>query len=539
MLDLDQEIVLLDLFSGVGGFSKGFIDAGLKIKTHYFSEVDKHAIAVYKHNFKNSIYAGDVRTVSRETIPERPNIITFGFPCQDLSVAGKGKGLSGSRSGLFFEAIRIIEEFKPEVFVFENVKGLLSSHNGKDFETVLRTIADIGIYECEWQLVNTAWLLPQNRERIYFVGHLAGRSKPRVFPFRKSDKEFDCQRKKNEGQEDIAWSLRSRDYKDGTNFVLSNSGLNRKFEEREILPPLRSNTSAGNNDFVVMPVITPDRMNKRQNGRRFKEDGEPAFTLNTQDRHGVMINKNNNLYSDDLYYDITYFIFTFDDINNFIKNGKEIKNNTREILRILRQEIGEKSFAKWRSRIFNTFQQEKILQPKLYEEILQRELERECIKTARKLQSQTNIQEKRHMLCLWEREENGNTSQGQKQIEQRFNELTRSLQELPYKTGSYGEILHYLWKEMPRQELLYETLSKIQKIWRSTYCKRQPVYETKIRRLTEREAELLQGFPDNWTEYGNYDGKVKKVSKTQRYRQMGNAVTTLWPKMIMERLMNK
>lgn len=103
-----NEIIYLDLFSGIGGFAKGFMDAGLNIKKHYFSEIDKHAIAVYKHNFKNAEYVGDVKTISRRTIPDRPNIITFGFPCQDLSVAGKGKGLSGSRSGLFFEAIRVM-----------------------------------------------------------------------------------------------------------------------------------------------------------------------------------------------------------------------------------------------------------------------------------------------------------------------------------------------------------------------------------------------------------------------------------------------
>lgn len=121
-----NELVYLDLFSGIGGFAKGLQDAGLNIKKHYFSEIDKPAIANYKYNFKNAEYAGDIRTISNRTITERPNIITFGFPCQDLSVAGKGKGLSGSRSGLFFEAIRLIIEFKPEVFIFEKEKTLSS-----------------------------------------------------------------------------------------------------------------------------------------------------------------------------------------------------------------------------------------------------------------------------------------------------------------------------------------------------------------------------------------------------------------------------
>jgi DNA (cytosine-5)-methyltransferase 1 len=99
-------------------------------------------------------------------------------------VAGKRGGLSAKRSGLFFEAMRIVEATKPDIFIFENVKGLLSSNQGQDFLTVLRTIADLGLYDCEWQLVNTRWVLPQNRERIYFIGHLRGRSRPKVFPFR-------------------------------------------------------------------------------------------------------------------------------------------------------------------------------------------------------------------------------------------------------------------------------------------------------------------------------------------------------------------
>ena len=177
---------VLELFSGIGGFAKGFEQAGFKFTKHYFSEIDKHAIANYKFNFPNAESIGSVTDVRGNEI-ERPDIITFGFPCQDLSIAGKRKGFAGERSSLFYQAMRIINEVKPDIFIFENVKGLYSSHGGKDFTAVLRTIADIGLYECEWQLCNTEWVLPQNRERIYFIGHLTGRSKPRVFPFREKN----------------------------------------------------------------------------------------------------------------------------------------------------------------------------------------------------------------------------------------------------------------------------------------------------------------------------------------------------------------
>lgn len=179
----------LDLFSGIGGFAKGFLDAGFKFDKHYFSEIDKHAIANYKHNFPNAELTGAIQDVSGRNIG-RPNLITFGFPCQDLSIAGKRKGLTGKRSGLYHEALRLINETKPDIFIFENVEGLLSSNEGKDFEIVLQTISDIGLYECEWQLLNSSWFLPQNRERIYFAGHLRGKSRPKIFPIIRGGEEI-------------------------------------------------------------------------------------------------------------------------------------------------------------------------------------------------------------------------------------------------------------------------------------------------------------------------------------------------------------
>ena len=171
----------LDLFSGIGGFALGIEQSGVRIDKHYFSEIDKYAIQVYKKHFPNAVELGDIKIIKGEELGEI-NLITFGFPCQDLSIAGKRAGLGGTRSGLFFEATRLIKELHPSIFVFENVKGLLTSNEGKDFEIVLREIADIGIYECEWQLLNTSWVLPQNRERIYFIGHLGKKSGQKVFP---------------------------------------------------------------------------------------------------------------------------------------------------------------------------------------------------------------------------------------------------------------------------------------------------------------------------------------------------------------------
>ena len=170
----------LDLFSGIGGFHLGFERAGYEI-TSYFSEIDKHAVAVYKHQFPTSTYVGSVTDVRGADLP-RINLITFGSPCQDFSLAGKRKGMEGQRSSLVLEAIRLISECRPSVFVWENVKGTFSSNDGADFWAIIQAFANIGGYRLEWQLLNTSWFLPQNRERIYLVGYSTNPSGRGVFP---------------------------------------------------------------------------------------------------------------------------------------------------------------------------------------------------------------------------------------------------------------------------------------------------------------------------------------------------------------------
>ena len=112
----------LDLFSGIGGFSKGLQKAGIKYGKHYFSEIDKYAIEVYQRHFPGAEPVGDISGVKGKRFG-KIDLITFGFPCQDLSLAGKREGMEGARSGLFFEATRLIRELKPSIFIFENVKG--------------------------------------------------------------------------------------------------------------------------------------------------------------------------------------------------------------------------------------------------------------------------------------------------------------------------------------------------------------------------------------------------------------------------------
>ena len=179
---------IIDLFSGIGGFSLGFQRAGYKFTEHYFSEIDKHAIANYKQNFPNAKYIGDITTIHGGDFTDI-DIITFGSPCQNFSTAGRREGLKGAKSSLIQHAIALIAQLRPSVFIWENVKGAFSSNSGADFWAIIKAFANIGGYRLEWQLLNTSWVLPQNRERLYLIGHLAGRSEQGVFPIREIAKD--------------------------------------------------------------------------------------------------------------------------------------------------------------------------------------------------------------------------------------------------------------------------------------------------------------------------------------------------------------
>ena len=177
---------IIDLFSGIGGFSLGFQRVGYQFTEHYFSEIDKHAIANYKYNFPHAKHIGDITTLHGGDFTDI-DIITFGSPCVDFSLAGKRAGLKGAKSSLIEYAIALIAHIRPGIFIWENVKGAFSSNAGADFWKIIQAFANIGGYRLEFQLLNTKWLLPQNRERIYLIGHLAGRSIPGVFPIGEND----------------------------------------------------------------------------------------------------------------------------------------------------------------------------------------------------------------------------------------------------------------------------------------------------------------------------------------------------------------
>ena len=157
----------LDLFSGIGGFALGAYWAGLRFDGHYFSEVDNYAIRVYQQRFPDAIGLGDIRKIRGQDLPKGDWITCGGFPCQDISVAGKGAGLAGERSGLWFEYARLIGEIQPQYAIMENVGAL--SFRGLD--AVLGSLAEIG-YDAEWCDIRASDVgAPHRRERIWIVAY--------------------------------------------------------------------------------------------------------------------------------------------------------------------------------------------------------------------------------------------------------------------------------------------------------------------------------------------------------------------------------
>lgn len=181
----------IDFFSGIGGFHSGLERAGMECVG--WCEFDKFAQASYRamYDTSNLWFGDDVTKVKGWELP-KADLWTFGFPCQDVSIAGKQKGLKeGTRSGLFYEIMRLLdecEENKPKWLVCENVKNLLSIDGGGGFLTVISEMAERG-YSIEWKVYNSKdYGVPQNRERVYIVGYIGERCTRGFLPIARENK---------------------------------------------------------------------------------------------------------------------------------------------------------------------------------------------------------------------------------------------------------------------------------------------------------------------------------------------------------------
>lgn len=153
-----------------------------------YSEIDKYAIKVYERNFNGHTNYGDATAINPAELPDF-DLLVGGFPCQAFSIAGKRAGFNDTRGTLFFDIARILKEKQPRHLVLENVKGLLSHDSGRTFTTIIGVLTDLG-YLVEWQVLNSKdFGVPQNRERVYIVGHLGNECRRKVFPIRGTNQE--------------------------------------------------------------------------------------------------------------------------------------------------------------------------------------------------------------------------------------------------------------------------------------------------------------------------------------------------------------
>lgn len=304
-----MDITFIDFFSGIGGFHSGFEKAGMKCVG--WCEADKYAQKSYRaiYDTKGLWFSDDVRKCRGWELPT-VTLWSFGFPCQDISIAGKQKGIGrGTRSGLFFEIMRLLDEAeanKPEWIIAENVKNLLSIEGGWGFLRVTSEMAKRG-YTVQWRVYNSKdYGVPQNRERVYIIGRLGKNGGGELLPpARKSEralkKVIDGSQGDRVYEPELSCTLSSQGGGMGAKTGLYVVGtLTKRGQRGRVFYSIGNIGALTVSDYKGPPlilseetearaVLTPDRLKKRQNGRRIKEPGEPMFTLTGQDRHGVLI----------------------------------------------------------------------------------------------------------------------------------------------------------------------------------------------------------------------------------------------------------
>ena len=184
----------LELCAGIGGFRQALENLGCECVG--YSEIDKHAIKLYSAWYNDECNFGDITKIEAEKLPDF-ELLVGGFPCQAFSVAGKRGGFNDTRGTIFFDFARIMKAKKPKFAIFENVKGLLNHDGGKTYETMLRTLDELG-YNAQWGILNTKFHgLPQNRERVYIVANLRERSSTKILFERGNDSADKVERTEN------------------------------------------------------------------------------------------------------------------------------------------------------------------------------------------------------------------------------------------------------------------------------------------------------------------------------------------------------
>lgn len=529
----------IDICSGIGGFRSALEKHGHECMA--FAEIDKFAKQSYKaiYDTDNEEELDDITSVTDEHFRlyrGQVDIITGGFPCQAFSIAGNRRGFEDTRGTIFFHIARAIKEIQPSYVLLENVKGLLSHDKGRTYGTIVQALDELG-YFIEWGLFNSKyWGVPQNRERVYIlVTRKDVWKEPKLFNLVKQQTSVDTRlvdilekdvdesyylseekTRKLTLNEDLSGRLNHYDYRD----VDSVHSVNR------VSPTLNTMQGGNRQPKVAVPVLTPDRVNKRQNGRRFKEDNDPMFTLTSQDRHGIAIREATKKgYTEAM---------EGDSVNTSFPNSKTRRGRVgKQVAQTL--QAGEVNQGVVVDKGHNFYAKDNILYDERQYVNLPDQFEPDYIY----VEPVIKVIDKEHIILI-------NSDDEQYEILKIKNDYYLSLG----VSHNLKDVIQYVPKEqygrLGKQasetmneniDLIEEgmTINSYNKTLNSTgisptVTTRPEGFKTailpitnnlRIRKLTPLECWRLQGFTDEQF----YKAKNAGVSKSQLYKQAGNAVT--------------
>lgn len=292
-----MKLKLVSLFSGIGAFEKSLEKLKLNYEVVHYCEIDKYASRSYAavHGEPAEKNLHDVTKIDTNSLSDF-NMLTWGFPCQDISVAGKGRGIVAgqTRSGLYYEGLRILEAKKPEYSVVENVKNLVGKKFKPQFEQMLRDFDNAG-YNSYWKVLNAKnYGIPQNRERVFIIS-IRKDVDPYTIDGYPWPEPFDSGLRLKDFLEPCVDEKYYID-KAKTKKLIDQIMADEKYREarlsifgvcKDCLVFMCD--AQKSSPIEPMPCLTPDKEKKRQMGRRLKSPGEPAFTVTSQDRHGIAI----------------------------------------------------------------------------------------------------------------------------------------------------------------------------------------------------------------------------------------------------------
>lgn len=401
-------------------------------------EIDSYARLIYAKQFPGVRIWEDATKLDPKELPDF-DVLTGGFPCQAFSIAGKRKGFDDTRGSMFFEIARIAKEKRPRYLLLENVKGLLNHDQGNTFRVIISTLDEMG-YDAEWQVLNSKYFVPQNRERVFIVGHLRGKRTRKIFPLGENNKE--------------AIESKLKRIKGNPNVYNTDAQAGKIYDITGISPTV-SDQRVNSQGFIA---VTKDHGELRQT-----KDESLAIDANYwkgPDNHGQRT--------------MIYMAHSKGNIKQRIQDRKEswtLSNNSNDF---------------------------GVIEP-----VIVADRSRTYADKGRNLESPKKI-----CNSLTSVAKDNYVMQKEKPIKE-FGIIDDDGRKISnaIRRGGRGSVDRHSW------DIVNDKM--------------------RIRRLTPKECERLQGFPDDWTKYDK-DGNV--ISDTQRYKCCGNAVTVPVVKFVAENL---